>query len=111
MELKRPVMIYDGDCEFCRRWIVRWAKITGDLVGYQPYQDGLKEFPELSEGDCERAVQLVDVDGRVYSGAEAVLKTLTYGRYWGWLYWLYQKSGLFARMVEGLYRWVARHRG
>lgn len=112
MELKKPVMIYDGECEFCRRWVVRWAKLTDDRVDYEAYQellDELNKFP-VTEKDCMTAVQLVDADGRVYSAAAAVLKSLTYTRHWGWLYWCYEHSGLFANFTEWLYRWVARNR-
>ena len=30
--LARPLMIFDGDCEFCRAWIARWRQYTGTAV-------------------------------------------------------------------------------
>lgn len=103
-------MIYDGDCEFCRRWVLRWEKVTGDCVKYRQYQEVLGKFPQLSEEDCMEAVQLVDVDGKVYSAAEAVLKSLAYNNRWEWLYVCYKKNGFFARMAERFYKWVASNR-
>ncbi len=84
--------------------------MTENRVLYKPYQEGLEEFPELSREDCIKAVQFVDVDGKVYSAAEAVFKSLTYSKRWGWLYGYYIKSRFFAGFSESLYRWVARNR-
>lgn len=57
------------------------------------------------------AVQFVDVDGKLYSAAAAVFKSLTYSQRWSWLYRCYRKSRFFANLTESLYRWVARNRG
>ena len=35
----RPVLVFDGDCGFCRIWIGRWRHHTGETVEYQPFQD------------------------------------------------------------------------
>ena len=72
----KPVMIFDGDCNFCRRWISRWQQSTGDRVEYIPFQDPsvAQRFPELPRERCEQAVQLIDTDGRIYSAAEAVFR-------------------------------------
>ena len=35
---RRPALFYDADCGFCRRWIARWSRSTGDRVRYLPYQ-------------------------------------------------------------------------
>jgi len=66
----RPVMVYDGDCGFCQRWILRWQKITGDKIQYVPYQffaiddkEKLRDFPKISIDDCRKAVQFALPDG------------------------------------------------
>ncbi len=30
----KPLLVYDGQCAFCRMWIDRWKTITGDSVEY-----------------------------------------------------------------------------
>src|SRR5690348_8984243 len=35
----KPLMVYDGDCSFCLRWIQRWQRRTGDCIDYLPYQN------------------------------------------------------------------------
>ena len=35
----KPLMVFDGDCNFCTLWIRRWQQMTGDAVDYLPSQD------------------------------------------------------------------------
>ena len=44
----RPVLVYDGDCDLCRRWIARWSHVTGDRVDYVSSQETAHLFPEIS---------------------------------------------------------------
>ena len=103
-------MIFDGDCEFCRRWIVRCQRRTIDRVEYLPLQsdDVARRFPELSRSALEFAVHLVEPDGRVSSGAEAVFRSLA--ALHPWPLRLYQHLPGFGWLAELGYRFVARHR-
>ena len=105
-------MIYDGDCDFCSRWVSRWRYAAGDRLDYLPFQDAriAARFPELPRNQFERAVQLVETDGRVYSGAEAIFRALAHRPRARWLLHWYQRSPGFARASEWGYRLVARHR-
>ena len=109
---QRPVLIFDGDCNFCRRWVRRWYRTTGDHVEYLPYQDPAvaKRFPEVSPAACARAVHLITADGSVYHSAEAVFLSRAYGpgRHLG--IWAYRRVPGFAALSEFCYRIVARHR-
>lgn len=107
---EKPIMLWDGDCGFCSRWIRRWQKATGDTVEYRPYQDALQEFPQVKEADCRQAVQLVLPDGRIFQAAQAVLKSLAIGGRSMWMLRLYERSRFFRWFTERLYRWVARNR-
>src|ERR1700728_4314623 len=71
MKRLKPLMVYDGDCGFCRRWIGRWKKVTQDAVDYEPYQKESARFPEIPEAEFEKSVYLFEPDGRVTHGAEA----------------------------------------
>lgn len=108
----KPLMVYDGDCNFCKFWIRRWQRATAGRVDYIASQDPqvAREFPELPRERFEGSVQLVETDGVVYSGAEAVFRSLTYSRAWGWLLWIYQNVPGFKPVTESSYRFVARHR-
>ena len=106
-------MIYDGDCNFCTLWIHRWQQTTGDHLDYLPFQDQsvAARFPEVPRGQFGTAVQLVEPDGCVYGGAEAVFRALALNPREGWLRDWYEHSPVFAHTSEWGYRLVARHRG
>ena len=105
-------MIYDGDCTFCSRWIRRWQQTAGGHLDYLPFQDPAvaARFPDVPRSQFESAVQLVETDGSVYGGAEAVFRALAYKPHKRSLLDWYQRSPLFARTSEWGYRLVARHR-
>ncbi len=105
-----PIMLFDGDCGFCRRWIEKWRKATAPRVAYEPYQKELMNYPQLSEAQCREAVQLIMPDGTVLSGAKAVLKALQIGGKDEGLFWSYEHVPLFAPAAEWCYRLVAHNR-
>lgn len=105
-----PVMLYDGDCAFCRGWIEKWRGVTGGALRYEPYQRAGAAYPQVTAEQCEEAVRLVMPGGGVFSGAHAVFKALALGGKYGRLLWLYEKVPLFGPAAERLYRLVAHHR-
>ncbi|MGB0058950.1 lipase maturation factor family protein [Candidatus Binatus sp.] len=106
----RPLLIYDGDCGFCVYWVRYWSGLTGDRVTYAPYQEVAAQYPEIPLTAFQRAVQYVAPDGKIASGAEAVLLTLSHAS--GKSFWLtlYRQLPAFAAIAEGLYAFVASHR-
>ncbi len=109
----KPLILFDGECRFCRRWIERWREQTGDAVEYVPFQDRAASYPEIPRAEFDHAVQLIETDGHVYSGAEAVLRALVYAkrRSGKWLWQAYSRNPLFAGLSETAYGIVARNRG
>ena len=105
-------MVYDGDCNFCTLWIRRWQQMTGESVDYLPAQDpGIAaQFPEIPREQFDTAVQLIESDGTVYSGAEAVFRTLAHGPRQQWPLRTYEDSPAFADITEWAYRLVAKNR-
>jgi lipase maturation factor 1 len=108
----KPLLVFDGDCGFCRRWITRWQSATDDAVEYLPFQDEsvARRFPEIPRQSFEHAVQLILPDGRVLSAARAVFGLLALGGRERWLLWCYQKIPPFAWLSEWTYKQVAAHR-
>ena len=70
----KPLLIWDGECHFCRRWIERWREITANKVDYATSQEIAIKFPEIPREEFERAVVLVEPDGQTFMGAEAVYR-------------------------------------
>src|ERR1022692_777689 len=109
---RKPLMIFDGDCNFCTLWIRRWQQMTGDAVDYLPSQDAsvAAQFPEIPRERFQTAVQLIETDGSVYSGAEAVFRALAKNPKWGWSRRAYEKASVIARITEFAYGFIAGHR-
>jgi len=107
----RPILIYDGDCRFCGKWIRRWKEATGDRVDYARSQDVAAEFPGIPAHQYEKAVQWIEPGGARAEGAEAVFRTLALANWRGrLLLWLYLRLALFAAICRSVYSFVARHR-
>jgi lipase maturation factor 1 len=106
----QPLLLYDGDCGFCRKWVGRWKALTGNRVLYESYQAASARFPEIDPQRFTRSLQLIQPDGEVLQGAEAVFKSLESVFYLGWLNWSYGHVPGFASVSEWFYRKVAENR-
>src|SRR5208282_5184391 len=108
--LDRPVLVFDGDCAFCRAWVEYWQRLTGERVLYTPYQEIDSRVPSLPQKDFASAVTLFLPSGEVRSGAHAVFSLLALVPGKSWMLWLYTHIPGFAWIAEMVYRVVARHR-
>ncbi|MBI5547797.1 MAG: DUF393 domain-containing protein [Deltaproteobacteria bacterium] len=108
--LGRPVMVYDSECAFCRRWVAVWRELTAEEVEYLPALEAQARIPGLEPESLAVAVHLVEPGGRVVRGAEAVARSLAAGKR-GRALRLYLRHPAFGRVAEAAYRMVALHRG
>ena len=106
----QPLVIYDADCDFCRFWIARWRHVTGERVDYISSQEVGGQFPEIPHEHYQKAVQLVNPDGEVFCGAEAVFRAFAHNARRRWALELYQRLPGFAPITEAVYRFIAGHR-
>ncbi len=107
----KPLMIWDGECHFCKRWIERWREITVGEVDYATYQEAAARFPEIPVEQFKRAVAFIEPNGEVFFAAEAVYRSLRYRSSRKWLAWSYDHVPGFAGISETAYKFIARHRG
>ena len=105
----RPVLLFDGDCSFCRAWIDFWHSLTGDRVEYLPFQQASARFPEVPVEDCRKAVQFICAEGR-FQGAAGVARFLSDIPGYQWLYWCYRFVPGFSAVASFAYRFIANHR-
>ena len=110
LHLKRPILIYDRDCEFCRRWIARWRSKNDDLVDFHSFQELGDRFSEIPPERFKEAIHFIDTVGHVFFGAKAVFKYFQFSAQRPWIYWLYRKLPIFAKCSEAAYRLVSRNR-
>lgn len=107
----KPLLIYDGECRFCCRWIAAWKAITGDRVDYETSQSAASRFPQIPPMEFQRSVQWIGNDGAICSGAEAVFSALATATWSGRMaLTLYRRVPVLSRVAEALYQAVATHR-
>lgn len=104
------VLIYDGDCGFCRRSL-GWARRLGATCPAQPWQAIDLAAVDLSEAQVIEAAWYVDDAGRRYGGHEAIAMTLRSSR-WRLVRLLGRVIGsrVLRPVAAPAYAWVARNR-
>jgi lipase maturation factor 1 len=106
----RSLLIFDGDCSFCRAWVDYWKRLIGPRLEVAPYQSAADNFPEIPREKFAQSVQLVQPNGEVFSGAHAAFASLALIPEKRWLLSLYDHVPGFAGLTEAVYHVVARHR-
>jgi predicted DCC family thiol-disulfide oxidoreductase YuxK len=112
--LMRPVLLYDGQCAFCLRWVrrlQRWDR-DGALDFVAAAERGrVAGLPDISAAALDQSMHLVTPDGAVYAGGRAVPVLLRYLPGGRWLRPWFRLPGVAWATDRG-YRWVAarRHR-
>lgn len=108
----KPLVVFDADCNFCTLWIRRWQRFTGEAVDYLPAQDPriAAQFPEIPRRQFDTALQFIETDGAVCSGAEAVFRALAKNPRRRWPLKAYAHSPAVAALTEWAYRLVAENR-
>src|SRR5437016_10930047 len=108
---RRPLMIWDGECHFCKRWIERWSENTAGEVDYVSSREAANRFPEIPVEQFKRAVAFIEPDGKTFFAAEAVYRSLRCRSSRKWMTWSYDHIPGFATISELAYNSIARHRG
>ncbi len=106
----KPLLVFDADCNFCRLWIDRWKSADLSGIEFVAFQDVAHEFPRLPLEDFKKSLQLIDPQGNVVGGAQAVFTMLSLTRGTRWLLWMYRCVPGVALLSECYYRFVAKRR-
>ena len=107
----RALVLFDGDCRFCQYWAGSWRKEYAGRLDVAASQTARGRFPEIPLSAYDEALQLIEPDGAVYSGAYAALRARAAGsRSRGLLLPLYESVPGLAGLMEFGYRIVARNR-
>ncbi|MDY7232343.1 lipase maturation factor family protein [Hyalangium rubrum] len=107
----RPLVLYDGDCGFCRRWVTRWQAHTGGRVRFLPARPAVRWLLGIRRKEARRAMQLIEPSGAVFQGAEAAFRMLLSSPRRGtrWAARLGLLPGVRS-VTRGVYRVIASHR-
>lgn len=108
----RPVVLFDGDCVFCRKQVDNLKRMLGAdhsaVVEWVSFQDPgvLARFPGVSHDACMEALAAVMPDGRVHAGPAGVAVLLGRRTRLAHVYFL----PLVRQLVDGGYAVIAANR-
>lgn len=108
---RRGVVLYDGHCGFCSRWVGHWAK-TLERHGFgiaslaEPW---VAETIKMSTEELVTDIRFLTSTGQLVSGADVYLYVAR-RIWWAWpFYALFSLPG-FNFLIHRGYRWFARNR-
>ncbi|MBZ5665502.1 MAG: DUF393 domain-containing protein [Acidobacteriia bacterium] len=107
----RGVVLYDGQCGFCSRWVQCWAR-TLRRHGFEiasldePWVAGKLQMPHE---ELLTDIRLLTADGQLISGADVYLY-VTRRIWWAWPFYAIFSLPGFNRLIHIGYRWFARNR-
>jgi len=108
---ERSLLLFDGDCRFCQLWAGRWRLAYAGRLDVATSQMERGRYPEIPASAYDEALQLIEPDGAVYSGAYAALRARAVGSgRRGLLLPIYETVPGMAGLMEFGYRIVARNR-
>lgn len=106
----KPVLIWDGNCGFCKYWVTRWKRMTGDSLNYRTFQEASQDFPDIPLKEFKKASRIIEFDGSVYSGPDSAYRSYDYGdKSYPWHSW-YSTYPVFTWLSDHGYNWIAKHR-
>jgi predicted DCC family thiol-disulfide oxidoreductase YuxK len=108
----RPVVVYDGECPFCRKQIARIrCRDTSEQFEYVPRQNPtlIDRFPALGKSDFNTGMRLVLPCGQIHVGADAVYEIARRLPFWRWVAWLYRVP-ILGTVSRATYGWIAANR-
>ena len=64
---EKPLLIYDGTCYFCLRWIRRWQETVRGRVDVASFQSvGEPSGSDIPIECFQSAFRLIEPDGKIY---------------------------------------------
>ena len=107
----RGVVLYDGQCGFCSRWVKYWA---GTLArrGFEIAsldEAWVAERIRMPREELLNDIRLLTTDGQLISGADVYLY-VTRRIWWAWPFYAVFRLPGFNRLIHVGYRWFARNR-
>jgi hypothetical protein len=74
--IPRPVVLYDGTCGFCTSSVRQWRERGDGIIEFASNQNGAGEAYGIPQHETVRGLCLVEKNGDVRTGAEAVFRLM-----------------------------------
>jgi predicted DCC family thiol-disulfide oxidoreductase YuxK len=105
------VVLYDGQCGFCSRWVKRWER-TLARRGFEIAsldEPWVAEQLKQSHEELVTDIRLLTASGQLISGADVYLYVAR-RIWWAWPFYAVFSLPGFNRLIHAGYRWFARNR-
>lgn len=103
------ILIWDGDCGFCKFWKTRWQEKTQGIVEFETYQDYAQNFPDIPVKEFKKASRLIEKDGKIYSGPDSAYRSIWHAGNKRW-HQLYVSNSIFRSLSDHGYNHIAKNR-
>ena len=107
----RGVVLYDGQCGFCSRWVKYWAGTLGrrgfEIASLD--ESWIAERIKMPHEELLTDIRLLTAGGQLISGADVYLY-VTRRIWWAWPFYAIFSLPGFNRLIHVSYRWFARNR-
>jgi len=104
------LVIWDGECAFCRAWMSRLNTLAGDRLDFATIDRAAAHFPGTPTESFQQAVHLMMPGGDQYRGAAAMVHMMKEADIRGWPATLYRHVPPLRWAADACYRWIASHR-
>jgi len=105
----KNILIWDGDCGFCKFWKTRWQEKTKKKIIFETYQSYANHFPDIPVKEFKKASRLIETDGRLYSGPDSAYRSLWHSGNKVW-HQIYSSNSLFRSFSDHGYNHIAKNR-
>jgi len=108
--IEKPILVWDGECGFCKYWVTRWKKNTQGKVLYKTYQEVAGQFPDIPLKEFKKASRFITTAGTVHSGPDsAYMSYLVANPSSVWHHW-YVTYTWFEKLSDTVYNFIVYHR-
>ena len=104
-----PLLVWDGECKFCKWWKTRWELKTKNQLSFKTYQEVASQFPDIPLKEFKKASRLIATDGKVYSGPDSAYRSLYLAGDKKW-HQCYEKYSWFESVSDLGYNHIAKNR-
>jgi lipase maturation factor 1 len=105
------VVLYDGQCGFCSRWVKYWAGTLGrrGFAIASLDEPWVAERIKMPHEELLTDIRLLTADGHLISGADVYLYVAR-RIWWAWPFYAIFSLPGFNWLIHVAYRWFARNR-
>ena len=108
---QKPLLVFDGECGFCRKLASSWQEKTGEQIDFAPSNEIYADYRHIPIEEFRKEIKLIYPGGRVYGGVAAAFKVIEHSRSpLRALSWIYNHTRAFDSVWERGYRLVASNR-